>query len=68
MSGHPESHFLCDDCPCTCDQREPYEARCGTMCLSCCGLIERKFTHRFVTVSEAGGIKIMTSVWDPVTS
>lgn len=64
--GHPGSHFRCLDCPCTCDRREPYEAQAGTMCANCCGMIERKFTHRFVTVAEAGGITLMTSVWDAV--
>jgi len=67
MSGqHPDSHFRCEDCPCACGHREPYEARCGTMCANCLGMIERKFTHRFVTVTEAGGISVMTSAWDPV--
>jgi hypothetical protein len=66
MSGHPENHFRCADCPCACDHREPYEAQAGTMCLNCSGMIERKFTHRFAEVAKAGGITIMTSVWDPV--
>ena len=36
-----------DDRPCTCGQREPYEANAGTMCRNCWGMIERKAVRRW---------------------
>jgi len=64
---HPANHFNCDSgCPCTCGNREPYEANAGTMCRDCLGMIERKRVHRFEHIAEVGGITILGGRFDEI--
>jgi hypothetical protein len=66
------NHLWCDqDCPCTCEAPDPYQALAGTVCKNCFAITERKATHRFITESVLGEdtwgeITIMTSVFDPI--
>lgn len=62
---HPADHFRCDaDCPCSCATPDWYEANAGTMCWNCSGLVRRKRAHRFELIAQAGGISVLTSVFE----